>query len=56
MPKLKGLTVMNIWHGISPNRIQSEDFVAVIEISKGGKTKYELDKDTGMIIRNYSAG
>ncbi|MDR0906116.1 MAG: inorganic diphosphatase [Oscillospiraceae bacterium] len=41
---------MNIWHEIAPDRIKTEDFVAVIEISKGGKTKYELDKETGMII------
>lgn len=41
---------MNIWHDISPERIQAEDFVAVIEISKGSKNKYELDKETGMLI------
>ncbi len=27
----------NIWHDISPDRIQPEDFVAVIEIPKGSK-------------------
>ena len=32
----------NIWHDISPSRIQPEDFVAVIEIPKGSKKKYEL--------------
>jgi len=41
---------MNIWHDIAPDRIRSDDFIAVIEITKGGKTKYELDKETGMII------
>jgi len=40
----------NIWHSISPDRISDNDFVAVIEIEKGSKIKYELDKDTGMII------
>ena len=40
----------NIWHDISPDRIQPEDFVAVIEIPKGSKKKYELDKETGLII------
>lgn len=40
----------NIWHDISPERISSGDFVAVIEISKGSKKKYELDKETGLII------
>ena len=35
---------MNIWHDISPERISTEEFAAVIEISKGSKKKYELDK------------
>ena len=40
---------MNIWHDIDPERIKKDDFVAVIEISKGGRNKYELDKLTGML-------
>ena len=40
---------MNIWHDISPKRITKDKFYAVIEISKGGKNKYELDKETGML-------
>lgn len=40
----------NIWHDISSNRINPEDFICVIEISKGSKKKYELDKETGYII------
>lgn len=40
----------NIWHDIDPKRITPEDFVAVVEISEGSKKKYELDKETGMII------
>ncbi len=40
----------NIWHDIDPKRITPEDFVAVIEISKGSKKKYELDKETGLIM------
>ena len=39
----------NIWHDISPKRINTEDFICVIEISKGSKKKYELDKETGYI-------
>ena len=39
---------MNIWHNISPKRISAEDFVAVVEIPKGSKIKYELDKETGL--------
>lgn len=40
----------NIWHDISSERIKPDDFIAVIEISKGSKKKYELDKETGLII------
>ena len=40
---------MNIWHDISPKRINPDDFVAVIEIPKGSKVKYELDKETGFV-------
>ena len=36
----------NIWHDSSPERIKPEDFICVIEISKGSKKKYELDKET----------
>ncbi len=35
---------------ISMERITPEDFVALIEIPKGGKNKYELDKETGYMI------
>ena len=41
---------MNIWHDISPKRVSPEDFVCVVEIPKGSKNKYELDKETGLII------
>lgn len=40
---------MNIWHEIDKKRITKEKFVAVIEISKGSKCKYELDKETGLL-------
>jgi len=40
----------NIWHDIDPSRIKPESFIAVIEITKGSKKKYELDKETGLII------
>lgn len=40
----------NIWHDIDPRRITPEDFICVIEIPKGSKKKYELDKETGFII------
>ena len=41
---------MNIWHDISKERVNLEDFVVCIEISKGSKNKYELDKETGSLI------
>ena len=41
---------MNIWHDISPKRITPNDFIAVIEIEQGSKKKYELDKETGLLI------
>ncbi len=40
----------NIWHDISPKRINAEDFMCVIEITKGSKKKYELDKETGFLM------
>lgn len=41
---------MNIWHDISRSRIKSDDFYAVVEITKGSKMKYELDKETGLLV------
>lgn len=40
---------MNIWHDINPDYISDTDFVAVVEIPKGSKNKYELDKETGFL-------
>ena len=40
---------MNIWHDIAPERITSKCFETYIEIPKGCKAKYELDKDTGLL-------
>lgn len=40
---------MNIWHDIDPARITPEKYCGVIEISKGSKTKYEIDKETGLL-------
>lgn len=42
--------MFNVWHGVRSERIKKDDFLAVIEIAAGGKNKYELDKETGMII------
>ncbi len=40
----------NIWHEISPKRISPDDFICVIEITKGSKKKYELDKESGFLL------
>ncbi len=40
---------MNIWHDINPSKVTAEKFTAVVEIPKGVKSKYELDKETGML-------
>ncbi len=41
---------MHCWHDVKRSRITPESFLALIEISKGSKNKYELDKDTGRLI------
>ncbi len=40
---------MNIWHDMDPREITPSDFSAVIEIPKGSKCKYELDKASGLL-------
>ena len=40
---------MNIWHDINPQRITDGLFDSVVEISKGSKQKYEMDKTTGLL-------
>ena len=40
---------MNIWHDIDKQRNKPSSFEALIEIPKGCKAKYELDKETGLI-------
>ena len=41
---------MHAWHDVKPARVAPEEFLALIEISKGSKNKYELDKETGHLI------
>ncbi|MBQ9458083.1 MAG: inorganic diphosphatase [Bacilli bacterium] len=41
---------MNMWHSINPDRIKKDEFLACVEISKGSKNKYELDKESGGLI------
>ena len=40
---------MNIWHDIESSRIKPDHFIAVVEIGKGSKQKYEMDKKTGLL-------
>ena len=40
---------MNIWHDIDNDRITKDEFLACVEIPKGSKVKYELDKETGLL-------
>lgn len=39
----------NPWHDVSIGEGQPDIVRAIIEISKGSKAKYELDKETGML-------
>lgn len=41
---------MHSWHDVKASRISPDHFLALIEISKGSKNKYELDKETGHLI------
>lgn len=38
---------MNVWHDVNPKRIRPDSFEVCVEIPKGSKVKYELDKETG---------
>jgi len=40
----------NPWHDVSPGDNIDESFFSIIEIPKGSKNKYELDKKTGLLL------
>jgi len=40
---------MNLWHDVSAGKNTPEILNVVIEIPKGSKNKYEIDKETGLI-------
>lgn len=40
---------MNPWHDVSLGCSIPNEFPAIIEIPKGSKVKYELDKETGLV-------
>lgn len=47
---------MNLWHDIAPGTV--EQINVIVEINKGSKNKYEIDKETGLIALDrvlYSA-
>lgn len=46
------------WHDVDPGENIEDSFNGIIEISKGSKNKYELDKKTGLLMADrvlYSA-
>ena len=43
------IAAMHAWHDVELGEDTAQEFVAVIEIPKGSKVKYELDKATGML-------
>lgn len=40
---------MNLWHDISLGDNTPDEFNMIVEINKGSKNKYEIDKETGLI-------
>lgn len=41
---------MNLLHDITPGKNIPEEINVIVEINKGSKNKYELDKETGLIM------
>ena len=40
---------MNLWHDVSPGEKLPDEMNVIIEINRGSKNKYEIDKETGLI-------
>ena len=40
---------MNLWHEVSCGKNAPDSVNVIIEIQKGSKNKYEIDKETGLI-------
>ena len=40
---------MNLWHEVSAGKNLPKEINVIIEIPKGSKNKYEIDKETGLI-------
>ena len=50
--------MMNPWHDIDPGKNAPHEVTGIIEIPKNSRAKYELDKDSGMLLLDrvlYSA-
>jgi inorganic pyrophosphatase len=45
----KSTTVLHPWHGASYGKHAPEHVNALIEIPQGSRTKYEIDKETGLL-------
>lgn len=46
---MKTTTVLHPWHGVSYGEEAPKIVKALIEISEGSRTKYEIDKETGLL-------
>jgi inorganic pyrophosphatase len=47
---MKSINVLHPWHGVHYGNKAPEVVTALIEISQGSRTKYEIDKATGLLI------
>src|SRR3546814_2380755 len=43
------MSILHPWHEVSPGDDVPSSVNAIIEIPKGSKAKYEIDKDSGLI-------
>lgn len=48
--KTRTTQVLHPWHGASYGDSAPEKVMGLIEISQGSRTKYEIDKETGLLI------
>jgi inorganic pyrophosphatase len=46
---MRTTTVLHPWHGASYGDKAPQQVTALIEISQGSRTKYEIDKETGLL-------
>ena len=49
-PKMTPIKSANPWHAVSPGPNMPDEVRAIIEIPKGSRAKYELDKETGLLM------